>query len=365
MAGVLAGLAFLVRYAGLSLLGVGGLTIVVGAYRHGLRTLARRLAVFLGAGSVLPGLWILRNAASGTRFLLGPRVAAPASWWSFIDRFLGGVQGLFTPTGGIGNDAVVALVLGIAVLGLSRARVPRRPGRGAGVASRLVPLGAYVVLYSGVVISAGKTAGASVDQRIVAPLYVPALILVVVLVDRLARRAQAGERRWVTFAPAVALVAVLAYSGTSAVAFVSQAWNDGRTARGYTRQSSDRFQLVTSVEALSRRAVVATNRPWTLFEATGREPIVASPGQVAPELALTPVPAAQLATQSCSRPVYLAWFLYAAQWPFTPAQLSVNLDLHLVRQLRDGTLYSVQPKVPDCPRPLAANRKARSDRDRS
>jgi hypothetical protein len=233
------------------------------------------------------------------------------------------------------------------------------------VPSRLVPLLAYVVLYSALVISAGKTAGASVDQRIVAPIYVPALILVVALGDRLARRAQAGERRWFAPAPALALVAVLAYGGSSAVAFVSQAWNDGRTARGYTQQSSDRFQLVSSVEALSRRAIVATNRPWTLFEATGREPIVPSPGQVAPELALTPILASQLATESCSRPVYLAWFQDAAQWPFTPAQLSANLDLDLVQQLRDGTLYTVQAKVPDCPRPLAANRKAISDPDRS
>jgi len=100
------------------------------------------------------------------------------------------------------------------------------------------------------------------------------------------------------------------------------AWNNGTTARGYTQQSSDRFQLVDSVEALNRRALVATNRPWTLFEATGRQPIVASPGTVAPELALTPVLVSQLATQSCDRPVYLAWFQYAAQWPFTPAQLS-------------------------------------------
>ncbi|HSO96492.1 MAG TPA: hypothetical protein VLV81_10670 [Acidimicrobiia bacterium] len=362
-AGVLAGLAFLVRYAGLSLLAVGALTIAAGAYRHGLRTVARRLGVFLGAGSVLPGLWILRNAASGSRFLLGPRVAAPESWRSFLDRFLGGVQGLFTPGGSIGNVAVVAVVLGVAALGLSAALTPHRTRRGTWWRSRLMPLVAYVVVYSGVVISAGKTAGASVDQRIAAPVYVPALILVVTLVDRLAVRAQAGgsQRRWVASAPAFALVAVLAYGGSSAVAFASQAWNDGRTPRGYTRQNSDRFQLVNSVETLSRRALVATNRPWTLFEATGREPIVASPGQVAPELALIPILVSQLASQSCTRPVYLAWFRSAAQWPFTPAQLSADLDLDLVQQLRDGALYSVQPKVPDCPRPLAAARQDTPD----
>jgi hypothetical protein len=255
-------------------------------------------------------------------------------------------------------------VLGSGALVVYRARGWRPDGTGSRRSS-VVPLVVYAVVYAAVVVAAGKTAGASVDQRIVAPIYVPALILGAVILDRLiAQPARVGGRRWVSAVPALVGLIAATYVASAAVSFASVAWRDGTTARGYTQQSSDRFQLVDSVEALNRRALVATNRPWTLFEATGRQPIVPSPGTVAPELALTPVLVSQLATQSCDRPVYLAWFQYAAQWPFTPAQLSATLDLSPVQTLRDGTLYLVRPKEPDCP-PLAAKRQADRDFDAS
>jgi hypothetical protein len=353
----------MVRYAGLSLLVVGSLTLVVSTYREGLRAVSHRLAVFLGAGIAIPTLWILRNATSGTRFILGPRVPAPESWSSFIGRFLDGFRGLFTSGGGLTAVTLVALVLGSGAVVAYRARW-WRPDRTGSRRSSVLPLVIYAVVYAAVVISAGKTAGASVDQRIVSPIYVPVLILGAVLLDvLLAQPARVAGRRWAAVVPGLVGLVAVAYVASTAVSFVSVAWNNGKTARGYTQQSSDRFQLVDSVEALNRRALVATNRPWTLFEATGRQPIVPSPGTVAPELALTPVLASQLATQSCDRPVYLAWFQDAAQWPFTPAQLSANLDLSPVQTLRDGTLYLVRPKEHDCPPPLAAKRRASLDFD--
>ncbi len=365
LAGVLVGLAVLVRYAGLSLLIVGSLTLVVSTYREGLRAVSHRLAVFLGAGIALPALWILRNATSGTRFILGPRVPAPGSWFSFVGRFLDGAKGLFTSGGVVTAATLVGLLLGSGALVAYRARWGR-PDRTGSRRSGVLPLVIYVAVYAAVVISAGKTAGASVDQRIVAPIYVPALILGAVLLDvLLAQPARVVGRRWAAVVPGLVGLIAVTYVASTGVSFASVAWNNGTAARGYTQQSSDRFQLVDSVEALNRRALVATNRPWTLFEATGRQPIVPSPGTVAPELALTPVLVSQLATQSCDRPVYLAWFQYAAQWPFTPAQLSATLDLSPVQTLRDGTLYLVRPKEPDCPPPLAAKRRADRDFDAS
>jgi len=364
-AGVLAGLAFLVRYAGLSLLIVGSLTIVASTYRAGLRAASHRLAVFVSVGLALPTLWMMRNATSGTRFLLGPRVAAPESWSAFVSRFLDAVNALFTPAGVGITATLVVVVLGLGAVVAYRAR-SGRPDRARPRRPRVHSLVIYVGVYAAVVVVSGKTAGASVDQRIVSPLYVPAVILGAVLLDLLiAQRVRVGGRRWVAAVPALVMLAAVTYVGSTAATFASVAWNNGKTARGYTQQSSDRFQLVDSVEALNRRALVATNRPWTLFEATGRQPIVASPGQVAPELSLTPILVSQLATQSCSRPVYLAWFQYAAQWPFTPAQLSARLDLEAVQTLSDGTLYLVRPKEPDCPRPLAAKRRASLDFDAS
>jgi hypothetical protein len=364
-AAVLAGLAFLARYAGLSLLIVGSLALVTSSYREGVRAAARRLAEFWIVGLLIPALWLLRNAGSGTRFIFGPRVAAPDTWGSFIGRFVNGVLGLFTPNGVTMTTALVAVLLGLGGLGAYVARYRRTdpvPLR----SSPVLVLGLYVSVYSVVVVVAGKAAGASVDQRIVSPIYLPALILGAVLFEVTIRRlARLGERRWVALAPGLVVLVALAYVASTAVSFASQTWRNGETARGYTKTNSAGFQLVRSVEALGPRAFVATNRPWTLFAATGRQPIVPSPGVVAPELALTPILVSQLASQACNRPVYLAWFTYAAQWPYTPARLAAHLDLDPLQKLSDGVLYSVRSSEPDCSGTVASKRRATVDRDAS
>ena len=218
-----------------------------------------------------------------------------------------------------------------------------------------------------VVVSAGKTAGASVNQRIVTPLYVPALILGAVLLEVTIRRlSSVGEGRWAAIAPGFVVMVVLTYLALTAVSFASQTWRNGETARGYTQKNSSGFQLVPIVEALPPRALIATNRPWTLFEATGRQPIVPSPGRVAPELSLIPISVSELDSQSCKRPVYLAWFTDGAQWPYTPAQLARHLSLHPVQTLSDGAvLYSIRPHDPDCSGPVASRRRGIVDRDAS
>ena len=231
---------------------------------------------------------------------------------------------------------------------------------------RVLALVVYVAVYVVVVVSAGKTAGASVDQRIVTPLYVPALILGAVLLAVTIRRlASVGEGRWAAIAPGFVVMVVLTYLALTAGSFASQTWKNGETARGYTQKNSAGYELVRSVEALGPRAFVATNRPWTLFAATGRQPIVPSPGVVAPELSLTPIGVSQLASQACNRPVYLAWFTYGAQWPYTPAQLAAHLDLDPLQKVSDGVLYSVRPNEPDCPGTVASKRGATVDRDAS
>jgi hypothetical protein len=364
-AAVLAGLAFLVRYAGLSLFIVGSLALVASSYREGWRVAARRLAEFSAVGLVIPAVWLARNAGSGTRFLFGPRVAAPESWGSFIGRFADGVGGLFTPTRVTATVALVAVALGVGGLAAYVAR-NRRPDPTFLRRHSIFVLVLYVAVYSAVVVASGKIAGASVVQRIVTPGYVPALILGAVLVDvtiqSLARR---GVRRRVAIVPGLVVLVALAYVASTAASFASLTWSNGEAARGYTKRNSSGFELVRSVETLAPGALVATNRPWTLFAATGREPIVPSPGVVAPELALTPILVAQLSSQACSRPVYLAWFTYAAQWPYTPAQLATHLDLVPLRTVRDGVLYSVRPRDPDCSETVASNRRPAVDLDAS
>jgi 4-amino-4-deoxy-L-arabinose transferase-like glycosyltransferase len=363
--GVLAGLAVLVRYAGLSLLIVGSLALVAATWREGSRLVIRRLAQFWAVGLVLPAAWMVRNATSGTRFLLGPRVAAPASWSSFLGRFASSVNNLLAPHDLTTATVTGAVVLGLGGLGAAFAR-RRRPARPIPRVRSVAVLAIYLTVYSVVVVVSGKIAGASVDPRIVTPGYVPALILVAVVADLAVVSLTRPTARRMALMPAVALLVALAFVfASSAGSFVSQTWSDGRTARGYTPQSGDQFELVRRVEALTPGALVATNRPWTLFESTGRQPIVPSPGVIQPELALTPIPVAQLAAQACTRPVYLAWFTVAAQWPYTPSQLAGHLQLDPLQQVGGGVLYSVRPGGPDPDCPVASKHRPARDRNAS
>src|SRR5260370_8930666 len=86
-AGLLAAMAFLVRYAGVALVVVGVVTVVASSRRAPWRTLFGRLAIFLtGAGS-LPALWVLHNATSAAPAVLGPRVRARPDLLSFPNPF--------------------------------------------------------------------------------------------------------------------------------------------------------------------------------------------------------------------------------------------------------------------------------------
>lgn len=122
-----------------------------------------------------------------------------------------------------------------------------------------------------------------------------------------------------------------------------------RPHRARVRDASPQSPLVGAVEAVRPGAIVATNRPWALYQATFRQPIIPSPGQTAPELSLLPGTIPQLARRSCDGPVYLAWFTLDLQWPYTPAELSETVDLEVVARFSEGVLYEVHPRVGTCP----------------
>jgi hypothetical protein len=212
------------------------------------------------------------------------------------------------------------------------------------------PLVAFIVVYPVLVILSGKLAGASVDARIDSPIYVPVIVVVVGVFDLVLHRVRRiGRAAWRRPIAVVLITSATAYLGLSGLAFANDAWADGRTARGYGSSPSE-SPLVDAVEALPPGAFVATNGPWTLYSLTGHQPIVPSPGQVAPELSLLPETIPQLAERACEGPVYLAWFTdVGLQWPYPPSTLAKTVRLDVVTRGSDGVLYAVRPMVVPCP----------------
>ncbi len=330
-AGLLAAMAFLVRYAGVALVVVGVISLVVSSRRAPWRRLVGRLAIFLGGAASLPALWVLQNATSGTPAVLGPRVSAGPDLVSFADRFFVSF-----------SAALLAVLAAVTVTRERRARQTLIAARS--------PLLAFIVVYTVMVILSGKLAGASVDARIDSPMYVPVIVVVVGVFDFvLARVRRIGRDAWRRPIAVVLASSAIAYLGLSGLAFANDAWADGRTARGYGSSLSE-SPLVDAVETLPPGVPVATNGPWALYALTGHQPIVPSPGQTAPELSLLPETIPQLAELACEGPVYLAWFTdLGLQWPYPPTTLATTVRLDVVHRSADGILYAVHPLVVPCP----------------
>ena len=344
-AGAIAGLACLVRYAGFPLVLVG--FVCTAATPGTPRTRVRRSAAFLATAVPLPLLWTARNAASGARYLLGPRTPSPLGVARILDQFVHSSSDMFvrglTAQRAWWALAIAALAIGLAVSAWFQQRAA---GRSDDRPSPL-PLVAFVVVYSVAVIVSGKTAGSSVDTRIVMPILVPIVVLVARQVSAIGTAIQRGSRAWVrpVFA-ALACVAVVALV-VDGDRTVRDAWNTGRAPRGYATDTLAVSPLARAVEArVGADETVTTNSPWTLYSATGHVPIVPMPGPLYPSASLVPLTSAELATEACRHPAYFA--LYTTRGKQVAPELVTHFGLRAVAVEADGVLYRMIPRKGPC-----------------
>jgi hypothetical protein len=349
LAGLVAGLAFLVRYAAVAL-PIAGVMVVLGSSKDEAHSRVSDVARFVMAAALIPAFWVLRNASSGGQFVLGPRVRAPDGLFVFVSRFVSSLSSLFVRSGSpLIRAVVVGALVAVALLGPAALIHDRVIGESGAGRWTVVPLVTCVVVYAVFIVLAGKTAGTSVNGRIVSPIYVPVLILGAWLFEEALRVARRLARpMWCRPAPWALMLVALGYLAVTSVSFVQVSWADGQAPRGYASSASRRSPLAETAESLNPGALMATNRPWALYSATHRQPIVPSPGKPAPELSLTPETIAELAGQSCTRDVYLVWFRSTATWSFKLSKLAATLRLDTIRNTADGVLYAVHPKSGTC-----------------
>jgi hypothetical protein len=344
-AGALAGVACLVRYAGVPLVAVG--VLCAAAAPGHVRNRGRRTVVFLAAALPLPLLWAARNAMSGSRYVFGPRVASPLGLEQIVDQFLRSdvamfVRGLSSTDQSRWAIAVAIVVPALAVLAQSRRRVYSK----ADVRPSVLPVLSFVVAYSLTVIVAGKTTGSSVDTRIVMPLLVPVVVLVARGAAEVGTAMRSTATAWgrpVLVVCSCVAVSVLVAAGDRTVRV---AWEAGRVPRGYVTDALAVSPLARAVHArVKHDEIVTTNSPWELYRATGHVPIVPTPGPLYPSASLVPLTTAQLAAEACRHRVYFAW--YATGKPVSP-DLGVAFELRVVAVGPDGALYRVSPPSTRC-----------------
>ena len=341
-AGLVVGCAFLVRYAAVILIVVGIVVLVTLFRRCGIRVLMSRVGVFLVSASILPAIWILRNAGSGAPYLLGPRLSSPTSIGTLTRLFTTSYASLFLPD--FSTRSVILLILSTTPLLLGLAVLFRTDNRRRGCGRTLLPTATFVCLYPIFVVVSGKLSGSSIDTRLVAPMFPSAVIIIAVLLDEVI--VGAPERKRASGSRSIQSVIRFGLLGVgsivliaSVVLFVEKIDDDGATAHAYASPSFARSELAAFVRALRPGSMVATNRPWALYVGTGRQPIVPSPAPLYPSASLVPTTVDMLTDQACSRRVYLAWFDHPVATP--PSPRVSGLRLHLLREADDGALFRI------------------------
>ncbi|MCZ7541093.1 MAG: hypothetical protein M5U29_14530 [Anaerolineae bacterium] len=207
-AAILAGLAALQRYTGAMLIITGALALVALALRVPARRRLRDAVIFAAVAALPLALWLAHNQArAGT--LTGERApsarALPANIRAVYDLT---VTWLTPERFGIGYQAAGLIVGGALALGLALLVARERRGAWRWLAGlRALPLLLFAALYAAfVIVSAARVQYDPLDERLLAPLYVPVIGLAFIALDRAAGwlRARGGRL------PAYALVALAA-----------------------------------------------------------------------------------------------------------------------------------------------------------
>lgn len=336
--------AFVLRYAGVSLVAVGGATLLVGLWR-GNRVVAVRNAVAFGVLAVVgPLAWMLRNR-SIDETLMGPRYPSTDTPAQVGYRIVRTVSEWLAPVpvpgpllGLIGIGLLGGLVGSIIVVWRRRGAEQPNP-----FPVSLLPTAVFGLGYTAYLALAQlTTAFDPINSRLLSPIFIPLVVAVTVAIDRMAVLTPGRLRR----ATAVVLIGVVAVQGAS-FAIDTVRW--GTDGKGFATLKWQESELAAAAAKLPDQASVYSNRSVGLWAATGRAPLLDAPRATAYRSSQeTPVPGAFIEAADCGE-TYLAWFTESAKKAGPPEELTEVVTLTPVSEFDDGTLYRLGPLgEPDC-----------------
>ena len=206
---ILAALASVQRYAGAVLIVAGALTLALLAFKVPLRCRLRDAGVFAAVAALPLVLWLAHNyARTGT--LTGKRAPSTQSLHVSIRAVYDLTVSWLTPERwGISYQAAGLIVGLVLVLGLIRlVRRERRAALPTLAGLRALPLALFAALYGAFVVSSASLVRFDpIDERLLAPLYVPTVGLAFAALNWLVGQLRA--RPWGR-APALGLTALAA-----------------------------------------------------------------------------------------------------------------------------------------------------------
>ena len=311
--GLLAGIGFSYRYAGMTLVALVIVTVAVACWRSGTASMLRRTGGALVASMVVPVIVMGRNLTHGS--LTGQRLPSTETVHGVVvssERFLSGwILAGHHPATSLGDALIVGVIL---AMGIGIALRVRERGVGSVATRALFPLVAFVVGYAlYIAITEFQTVIDPPDDRICCPVLAPAAIVVVVAIDAML------NHRWARRSPLVAsgtFVLLAFWIAAMVHASTTAARADGGSgvrfeADGVTTPFWTGSPFIAGLRTLPGDISMFSNQPGGIYLATDRQPVFYS-GQ---PLAVPPIPVPEqtielkktIARQH--RPVYIVWSL--------------------------------------------------------
>ncbi|HEY0520282.1 MAG TPA: hypothetical protein VGC84_12385 [Ilumatobacteraceae bacterium] len=333
--GLLAGVGFLTRYAGIGLVASGAVFVVALSWRNGRRATFQHVGAFVGTAAGISAVWVVRNLVE-TGQPLGPRFeggAAEALSRTIRLAFIGtghiiaGDGWSESAKARIGEVIVIALVVAI-VFALRSSR-----GSALDIAMAAFALTSFVVP-----IVARRITANDIELRVMSPMVIPVIYFACVVADRILIR------------PTIAVLAtvLLGWWMYQGVAFAARFPDLAPGGAGYRPQFAPR--LYDAIDALPADATILTNSPQRVWWFTHREPTLMGFTTPRPGNSHYPLDARHTLDEACSGRAHLAWFDSLQNAGTTPQQrrpdLAAIVDLHLETSVGGGQLYLLAPIDP-------------------
>ena len=338
--GLLAGVGFLTRYAGVGLMATGVVMVAASAWRSDEQadawaTFIKRIAAFISAAIAISLLWVVRNLIE-TGQPLGPRFEGgadePVS--RTIHLALVGTGHIVMGDGWSESAKArigIVVVIGIAVLIAFAVRSGRAVALDLGMAT-------FAATSFVVPIVARMATANDIELRVMSPMLIPVVYVATVTIDRVC------TNRGIALSCAVLLGWWMYQGAAFAVRFPDLAPGGS----GYKPQFSP--QLYDAIDALPADARVLTNNPQRVWWFTDREPTLM--GFTAPRAGNShyPLDAEHTVQEACSGRSYLAWFSGLQNAGDGPNERRPDLvalvDLQLEASVPGGQLYRIAPLDP-------------------
>ncbi|MGZ4741214.1 MAG: hypothetical protein ACXVLM_18420 [Ilumatobacteraceae bacterium] len=334
--GLIAGVGFLTRYAGIGLIVTGFVMVVASAWRdHDRDSLIKRTAAFSGGAIAISALWIVRNLIE-TGQPLGPRFEGGA-----VEPLSTTIRLAFSGTGNIvigdGWSSTATARFGAAIL-VAIVIVAGLALRGRRSIILDVGMLAFALTSFVVPIVARRFTANDIELRVMSPMLIPVVYFATVMLNRLCT------------ARAAAVVGAAAFGWWiyQGAAFAVRFPDLSTGSSGYKPQFSP--QLYDVIDALPADATVLTNSPQRVWWFTDREPTLFAFTRPRPGNSHYPLDADHTVAQACSGHAYLAWFDGLQNAGDGPAERRPDLlklvDLQPQRSVPGGELYLLAPHDP-------------------